>query len=267
MKTDSIWYKLFLEVPGTFFELIDQSPTAAQDYRFKSIEVKEASFRIDGVFLPDPTSPQLPIHFLEVQIQSDPDFYSRFFTEIYIYLRQIKPKHDWRATVLFFNRQIEPEEPEWYREYFSSDRLQRIYLDELEETDTDSMGLKAIQLIVKPEAQAGQRARQLIAQTQQNLSNPIHQRDFIEFIETLMVYKLPKKTREEIEAMLGLSDLKDTKVYQEAKQEGIQETTAKIIPRLLRLGLTANQIAAAVDMSVDEVQQFIQDHPTSGGSQ
>ena len=263
MKTDSLWYKLFIAVPGTFFELIDQSPASAQEYQFKSIEVKEASFRIDGVFLPNAAATQLPIHFLEVQSQSDKDFYSRFFTEIFIYLRQNQPNHDWRATVLFLSRRIEPEEPAWYREFFSSGRLCRIYLDELEETETDSIGLKAIQLIVKPDAQAGQRAQQLISQTRQMLTNSIEQRDFVELIETLMVYKLPHKSREEIEAMLGLSDLKETKVYQEAKQEGIQEgiqeTTTKIIPRLQHLGMSVEQIAAAVDMSIDQVQQLIQE--------
>ncbi len=41
-------------------------------------------------------------------------------------------------------------------------------------------------------------------------------------------------SREEIEAMFGLSELKQTRVYQEAFQEGKLEA----IPRLLTLGLT-----------------------------
>ena len=41
--------------------------------------------------------------------------------------------------------------------------------------------------------------------------------DFPEtFIETIIIHKLPLKSREEIEAMLDLQDLKQTKVYQEA---------------------------------------------------
>ena len=99
------------------------------------------------------------------------------------------------------------------------------------------------------------------------LTNPIEQRDFVELIETLMVYKLPHKSREEIEAMLGLSDLKETKVYQEAKQEGIQEITTKIVPRLQHLGMSVEQIAAAVDMSIDQVQQLIQDLPRDSSPQ
>jgi predicted transposase YdaD len=40
--------------------------------------------------------------------------------------------------------------------------------------------------------------------------------------ETVLVYKFPKLTREEIEAMFTYSDLKQTRVYQEARAEGEQ---------------------------------------------
>jgi len=35
-------------------------------------------------------------------------------------------------------------------------------------------------------------------------------------VERIVVYKFPQKSREEIEAMFELSDLKQTRVYQEA---------------------------------------------------
>jgi predicted transposase YdaD len=49
----------------------------------------------------------------------------------------------------------------------------------------------------------------------------------IELIETIVVYKFPQLSREEIERMLGLSELKETKVYQEALQEGEQTGALK----------------------------------------
>lgn len=74
--------------------------------------------------------------------------------------------------------------------------------------------------------------------------------------------------------MLEFVDLRETKVYQEAKQEGWQEgwqggwqgglkegetkTKAGIIPRLLSLGLTVEQIAEVVDLSPKQVQQLIE---------
>ncbi|WP_409339936.1 DUF2887 domain-containing protein [Nostoc edaphicum] len=47
MKTDSIFYRLFQELPGIFFELIGNSPQTAETYQFSSIEIKQTAFRID----------------------------------------------------------------------------------------------------------------------------------------------------------------------------------------------------------------------------
>jgi predicted transposase YdaD len=46
-------------------------------------------------------------------------------------------------------------------------------------------------------------------------------------IETIIVYKFPSLSREEIERMLGLSELRQTKVYQEALEEGREEGIAE----------------------------------------
>jgi predicted transposase/invertase (TIGR01784 family) len=48
----------------------------------------------------------------------------------------------------------------------------------------------------------------------------------METIETIIVYKFPSLSREEIERMLGLSELRQTKVYQEALEEGREEGIA-----------------------------------------
>lgn len=45
-----------------------------------------------------------------------------------------------------------------------------------------------------------------------------------QLIETILIYKLPSKSREESEQMLGLSGLKQRRVYQKATQEGNLET-------------------------------------------
>ena len=49
MRTDSIFYKIFETLPDTLFALIGEPLDLAKDYEFKSIEVKELAFRIDGV--------------------------------------------------------------------------------------------------------------------------------------------------------------------------------------------------------------------------
>jgi predicted transposase YdaD len=39
MKTDSIFYRLFQEIPSIFFELIGNSPQLAELYQFSSVEI------------------------------------------------------------------------------------------------------------------------------------------------------------------------------------------------------------------------------------
>jgi predicted transposase YdaD len=53
-------------------------------------------------------------------------------------------------------------------------------------------------------------------------NDPEIQEQVLELIETVLVYKFPKLTRQEIEAMFTYSDLKQTRVYQDAKEEGEQ---------------------------------------------
>jgi predicted transposase/invertase (TIGR01784 family) len=55
--------------------------------------------------------------------------------------------------------------------------------------------------------------------------------EIIKLIETIVLYKFPQLSREEIERMFGLSELRQTKVYQEALQEGRQEGEQKGLDR------------------------------------
>src|SRR5438067_11631648 len=47
--------------------------------------------------------------------------------------------------------------------------------------------------------------------------------NLVELIETVVLYKLPRLSREEIQARLGVHDLRETRVYQEAKEEVLKE--------------------------------------------
>jgi len=93
------------------------------------------------------------------------------------------------------------------------------------------------------------------------LTDTLSQRKVLEFIETIVVYKFPNLSREEIETMLNLNLLKQTRVYQEAKEEGKEEgkleTQLKMIPILLELGLTIQQIADRLELEVEEVRKFV----------
>ena len=67
MKTDTIFYKLFQTFDTLLFELLNQP--VEKGYKFVSVEVKEKTFRFDGIFAPDETQDSIskPIYFVEVQ--------------------------------------------------------------------------------------------------------------------------------------------------------------------------------------------------------
>ena len=92
VKTDSIFYRLFQTFPESFFDLLNLPSETVNHYQFSSLEVKQLAFRLDGVFLPDNLND--PIYFVEVQFQKDERFYSRFFSEIFLYFHQSESKNN-----------------------------------------------------------------------------------------------------------------------------------------------------------------------------
>jgi predicted transposase/invertase (TIGR01784 family) len=112
-------------------------------------------------------------------------------------------------------------------------------------------------------------SRKCCNRTKQAVNLQLPQKQLLELIETILVYKLPNISREEIEAMFGLSELKQTRVYQEAKQEGKEEgkqegrfeAKLEAVPKLLTLGLSVEQISQALDLNVAQVQQAVQQTP------
>jgi predicted transposase/invertase (TIGR01784 family) len=233
LKTDSIFYRLFQVDPSLLFDLLGQSPDLAQGYEFRSVEIKQLAFRIDGVFLPKPEAADQTVWFVEVQFQKDPHFYHRFVAEISLFLDQHPQTVDWQAAVFFANRSIEPDHVHLHRAFVYSDQVHRIFLDDFSRIATASINIGLIQLVLAKEADAVTQAKALLARTQTQAQTDAEMAAIIELIETIVVYKFPQFSREEIERMLGLSELRQTKVYQEALQEGEQVGQARLLLHLL----------------------------------
>lgn len=134
-----------------------------------------------------------------------------------------------------------------------------MYLDELGESAERSLGLGIVKLVVEPSERAGEKARQLVSQARQELADAVFQREVLELIETIVVYKLQQLNRQEIEAMLGLGDFTKTRFYQEAFQEGEQHTKVKTMERMLQRGYSLQQIADVLDMPVEEVRKVAEE--------
>ena len=258
MRRDTIFYQLFVQFPTLLFDLIPNPPTSTTGYTFDSVEVKETSFRIDGVFSPPDRTRN--VYFCEVQFQKDNLFYERLNSEIGIYTYRYREKfHDWRAVVIYPSRSIEQEQVVTVSEFLSSGRITRIYLDELSTVESLPIGLELMLLTTLEDEQAVATAKTLIERSQQlpvgGASLEENRRAIMEMISTIMVYRFTNLTRTEVEAMIGIT-LQQTRVYQDAKaegkaegmNEGRQAEGQSLILRLLsrRFGTVSSEVNAAV---------------------
>jgi predicted transposase/invertase (TIGR01784 family) len=217
MRRDTIFYQLFAQSPALLFDIIPNPPADTTGYTFDSIEVKETSFRIDGVFSPPDNSGN--IYFCEVQFQLDNLLYERLNSEIGIYTYRYREQfYDWRAVVIYPSRSVEQSRLVTVDEFLTSGRITRIYLDELATIAPLPIGLELMVLTTLPDANALTKAKSLIQQLQQLPDS----RAIIEMISTIMVYKFTNLTRAEVEAMIGIT-IQETRVYRDAKAEGKAE--------------------------------------------
>jgi predicted transposase/invertase (TIGR01784 family) len=220
MKRDSIFYRLFQQSPSLLFDLLENPPDNATEYRFDSVAVKEPKFEIDGVFLPPDTDSSGVIYFCEVQFQKHQRLYERVFGESFLYFyRQREQFADWQIVVIYPTRSLEQSNTHPYRALLNCPQVHRIYLNELGKIQQLPLGVALMVLTTVEETQAPEAARYLLARTQQQIRDPEASRAIMEMIGTIMVYKFTNLSRQEVEAMLGIQ-LTDTRVYREAKEEG-----------------------------------------------
>ena len=190
-----------------------------------------------------------------------------------MYFSQYKPVNtEWFAIVIFDHNSNDVAIPTRYQE-IAQQRLQRIYFDEISQQESFEIGIGILKLVVESEEKAGELARNLIEITKQEVKNSASQQQLRELIETIIIYKFPKLSYEEIENMLNLQEIKQTRVYQEAKQEGIKQGKLEgklegieegmlrqklaMIPLLQELGLTIEQIAQRLEISENSVRESI----------
>lgn len=268
MKRDSIYYQIFKRFPALIFELVDNRPEQAQNYRFESVEVKETAFRIDGVFLPPEGAKPRVIFFAEVQFQKDEALYHRFFTESLTYLYRNQSNYDdWYCVIIFPSRSLSPKDTITHRMFLNSDQVQCIYLDELGSFNTLPIGINLMQLTIASEKVMAEQARQLIERVQLELTGSLPKNEIIDIITTIAVYKFSSLSREEVEAMLGVT-LEETRVYQEAKAEGQEqgreereaEMLKVTVPLLLKTGMSVEEIAQKLNVNVESVRLSAQEN-------
>ena len=233
MKTDTLFYRLFLRKPKLALELLGLD-YAGDSYRFSSEEIKQTAFRIDGLFKPVADDPEQPIIFVEVQYQVDNDFYGRLFSELTLYLYLKKPERDWLILLIYPSRSIEKKASIEFLPFLNLPQVHRIYLEDYQDRTDLSPSLEFIRLIVSDKEQTISRAK--------DLAERLDKVDVegLDLIETILVYKLPHLSREEIKQMLSVYEVKlqDTRFFQEISAEerklGNEEECIKLLSRQLR---------------------------------
>lgn len=249
MKTDTLFYRLFQLAPSIFFELIGEPGSTASNYEFRSVEIKQTAFRIDGVLLPIGEERECSVYFTEVQFQKDQQLYHRFFAELFLFLDQNPDTYDWEGVLIYPNRSVEPDQARLHQVLVDSPKVRKIYLNELEPVTKLPLGVAVVKLVVEPNETAAEQARQLIQRSQQESIPEASQQALIDLIETIIIYKFTSLSWEDIHVMLGLDDLKQSRAYRETLEEGRQEGQREIIENLLkvRFGELDENLSAVVE--------------------
>ncbi len=164
-----------------------------------------------------------------------------------------RSNNNWQGVIIYPHREIENSPKSHYQEFFESGRVNCYYLNQLDEGD--SLGVKVLQLIVESEQKTLEQGKELIQQVRQQFQESLKREDILELIETILIYKLPKLNRKEIEKMFSLSDLRETKVYQEALEEGREEgeLSAKKSLILRQLNLKLGSIPLKVEQKIKQL--------------
>jgi predicted transposase/invertase (TIGR01784 family) len=195
------------------------------------------------------------VYLCEVQFQPDELLYERMLSEISIYTYRNRERFfDWRAVVIYPTRSIEQSRLETVREILASGRIVRVYLDELGKIPELPIGLGLMVLTTLEGDDATIQARGLIDRAQGS-------RDIIDLISTIVVYKFSNLSRDEVDVMLGIN-LEQTRVYREAKAEGLelgqQQEKALVLKLLVRkLGNLSPQVQTRVlALEIDRVESL-----------
>lgn len=233
MKTDALFYRLFQALPGLVFELAKIKGLDGRDYRFRSEEVKQTAFRLDGVLTPRAGKSERPVVFVETQMQADDTFYGRWFAEIFLYLYRMEPVRSWQAVVIYPSRQVERLDVRRYGSAVELPEVHRVYLEDWVDIPAATLGLRLVQLMVGKAADAPIKARQLVQDSSTGTELP--QSVLLDLVETIVVYKLPSMSREEVRRMLELHDidLRQTRFYQEVFAEGEARGEIRLLQKLL----------------------------------
>ena len=259
MKTDKLFYRIFLNQPNLIAELIPGIPSDCE-FEYSAPVLKEKETRLDGLLTPISNNYDVPLIFLEAQMQRDTKFYSRYFRGIFSYIDQYEISKNWRGLLILLNKRLELGSELPHRNLLNS-QVERLYLEDLLHQDDLSPNLALLRLIVTPKDQAGLAARKIL----NSVSTEAEFQLKLDLVESILVNKFTQLTLQEIQKMLNLkeADITQTRFYQEVleigEKKGLQQGEANLTIRLLKRrcgNLTAIQEQKVRSLSISQLESL-----------
>ncbi len=277
MKTDKLFYRLFLSQPSLIHELIPSIPSDC-DFDYSDPVIKDTEFRLDGLLTPVSDDPNLPLVFLECQMQKDTEFYSRYFAEIFLYLNQYQIQRPWYGLLILQNRNHDLGSDIPYQ-FLLNNQVKRLYLEDLLPLSDLSPNLALLKLIIIKDTEAINLANSVLnmAKTETEFQR------LFKLIQVILKSKFPQLTIEEVLAMFDLKTATVTdepdiyeelvkrwqqrgeqKGRQEGLREGLREGEALLIVRQLnrRCGITPdleNQVRSLSESQLESLGDALLD--------
>ncbi len=227
MKTDKLFYRIFLSQPDLISELVPDIP-ANCEFDYSAPVIKETELRLDGLLTPISDDLNLPLVFLEAQMQSDIGFYGRFFASIFLYLRQYKIARPWRGLLILRCRGQDLGANPPYQILLDS-WVHKLYLEDLIGVKDLKPNLSLLRLLVIPDQEVSDSAKAILDDCDTSAEFRLR----LDLVEAILINKFPQLSIEEVRQMLNLreADVTQTRFYQEVFQIGQQEGEIDIVLR------------------------------------
>jgi predicted transposase/invertase (TIGR01784 family) len=217
MRRDTLFYRIFKEFPELLFQLTGNPPPNAAGYRFNSVEVKEPTFRIDGVFEPPVLDGTGTMYLAEVQMQPDQKLCERTFAELFaLFYRSRQLYNDWQCVMIYLSRSTEQKVTHPYRALLESDQVQIIYLDELGNIRDLPLITSLAVLPTVPPKKAPAEARDILARAKEQ---PQQYEAIVDLVTRIMSYMFLDQSPQEIDQMLDIQ-FEETRVYKDTFVKG-----------------------------------------------
>lgn len=231
MTTDKLFYEFFQLAPYTLFELLQIEPPC--EYVFSSPAVKASERRLDGLL--EPSDPDQPRYFLEIQGYDDRTIYWRTLHELSFY-HEINPTLNGKpsyAVVLFLDAGYDPGvatlgtvqsgHESWLRRGVIPDMLKRV-----------GSGSAALNVLLPLCTDSEEALAQNGANWTQEIRDAAELDDatqvrLLKLLTQFVMQKFTTLNRKEIDKMLQLTPIEETVAGKEYIKEGQIDIIAEIL--------------------------------------